>query len=89
MAIPQGRDLRWSLDFVVDTLVNGRRFRILTLVDDFTRECLGLVVDPSLTGLRVPANSIASPNCVARGTALVMSLRSNTDYETRPTIHWR
>jgi putative transposase len=30
-----------------------KRFRILTLVDDFTRECLGLVVDTSLTGLRV------------------------------------
>ena len=53
MAIPQGRNLRWSLDFVMDTLVSGRRFRILTLVDDFTRECLGLVVDTSLTGLRV------------------------------------
>jgi putative transposase len=53
MAIPQDRNLRWSLDFVSDTLVSGRRFRILTLVDDFTRECLGLVVDTSLTGLRV------------------------------------
>jgi putative transposase len=53
MAIPQDRNLRWSLDFVADTLVSGRRFRILTLVDDFTRECLALVVDNSLTGLRV------------------------------------
>jgi transposase InsO family protein len=53
MAIPQGRNLRWLLDFVTDSLVNGWRFRIPTLVDDFTRECLGLVVDTSLTGLRV------------------------------------
>jgi putative transposase len=53
MAIPQDRNLRWSLDFVMDTLANGRRFRILTLVDDFTRECLALVVDTSLTGPRV------------------------------------
>jgi putative transposase len=53
MAIPQDRNLRWSLDFVADTLVSGRRFRLLTLVDDFSRECLGLVVDTSLTGLRV------------------------------------
>ena len=50
MTIPQDRNLRWSLDFVADALVSGRRFRILTLVDDFTRECLGLVVDTSLTG---------------------------------------
>jgi putative transposase len=53
MALPQGRNLRWSLDFVTDTLASGRRFRILALVDDFTRECLGLVADTSLTGLRV------------------------------------
>src|ERR1700732_4038617 len=49
----RARRRRWSLDFVDDTLVSGRRFRILTLVDDFTRECLALVVDTSLTGLRV------------------------------------
>jgi putative transposase len=36
MAIPQDQNLRWSLDFVMDTLVSGRRFRILTVVDDFT-----------------------------------------------------
>jgi putative transposase len=53
MAIPLDRNLRWSLDVVIDTLVSGRRFRILTLVDDFTRECLGLVVDTSLTAPRV------------------------------------
>jgi putative transposase len=53
MAIPQDQNLRWSLDFVMDTLVSGRRFRILTVVDDFTRECLGLVADTSLTGPRV------------------------------------
>ena len=53
MTIPQGQNLRWSIDFVADTLAAGRRFRILTMVDDFTRECLGLVVDTSLTGLRV------------------------------------
>jgi putative transposase len=53
MTVPQGRNQRWSLDFVADTLASGRRFRILTLVDDFTRECLALVVDTLLTGLRV------------------------------------
>jgi putative transposase len=37
----------------MDTLSSGRRSRVLTLVDDFTRECLGLVFDTSLTALRV------------------------------------
>lgn len=44
---------RWSLDFVSDALSNGRRIRILTIVDDFTRECLKMVVDTSLSGKRV------------------------------------
>ena len=41
------------LDFVADALADGRRFRILAVVDDFSRECLALVVDTSLSGVRV------------------------------------
>ncbi len=44
---------RWSLDFVSDSLSNGRRIRILTIVDAFTRECLKMVVDTCLNGVRV------------------------------------
>jgi putative transposase len=53
MAIPQGPNQRWSLDFLSDALADGRRFRIFAVVDDFTRECLCLVADTSLSGLRV------------------------------------
>lgn len=53
MAIPQGPNQRWSLDFVSDSLADGRRFRILCVIDDFSRECLATVVDTSLSGLRV------------------------------------
>jgi len=44
---------RWSLDFVSDQLVSGRRFRILAIYDDCTRECLAAVADVSLSGHRV------------------------------------
>lgn len=44
---------RWSLDFVSDQLTDGRRFRILTVIDNCTRECLALVADTSLSGRRV------------------------------------
>jgi putative transposase len=44
---------RWSLDFVSDQLVSGRRFRILGIFDDCTRECLAAVADVSLSGCRV------------------------------------
>ena len=49
----QGPNQRWSLDFLSDAFADGRRFRILAVVDDFTRECLTLVPDTSLPGLRV------------------------------------
>ena len=50
---PLAPNQRWSLDFVSDQLTDGRRFRILAVVDDCTRECLALVADSSLSGLRV------------------------------------
>lgn len=53
MAVPQGPNQRWSLDFVSDSLSCGRRFRILNVIDDFSRECLAAVVDTSLSGIRV------------------------------------
>jgi putative transposase len=53
LAVPQTPNQRWSLDFLHDQLSDGRRFRILAVVDDFSRECLALVADTSLSGLRV------------------------------------
>lgn len=53
MLIPMAANDRWSLDFVSDQFTDGRRFRVLTVVDDCTRECLALVADTSLSGLRV------------------------------------
>jgi len=44
---------RWSMDFTTDTLADGRNFRTLNIVDDFTRECVAIEVDRSLPGLRV------------------------------------
>ena len=53
MLVPLKPNQRWSLDFVSDQLTDGRRFRVLTVVDDCTRECLALVADTSLPGQRV------------------------------------
>lgn len=48
----QAANDRWSLDFVADQFVCGRRFRILAIFDDATRECLAAVADTSLSGCR-------------------------------------
>ena len=53
MPLPARPNERWSMDFVHDQLANGRRFRILNVVDDYSRECIGQVVDTSLSGQRV------------------------------------
>lgn len=49
MLVPLRPDERW----VSDQLTDGRRFRIMAVVDDCTRECLALIVDTSLSGTRV------------------------------------
>ena len=53
MLVPKRPNERWSLDFVSDAFTDGRRFRVLAIVDDLSRECLALVADTSLSGLRV------------------------------------
>ncbi len=53
MLLPLGPNERWSLDFVSDQFTDGRRLRILTVIDDCTRECLSLLADTSPSGIRV------------------------------------
>ncbi len=50
---PAGPNSRLSTDFVHDQLANGYRFRLLTVIDDVTKECLAAVPDTSLSGKRV------------------------------------
>jgi putative transposase len=53
MTTPHGPNQRWSLDFLSDQFTDGRRFRIFAVADNFTRECLALVADTSISGNRV------------------------------------
>ena len=55
MPAPQAPNQSWSMDYVADALIDGRKLRALTIVDDFTRECLAIEVDTSLPGSRVVA----------------------------------
>lgn len=47
-----GPNSRWSTDFVQDQLANGRRFRVLTIIDDVTKACLAAIPDTSPSGKR-------------------------------------
>ena len=86
MALPQAPHQRWSLDFVSDALSNGRRLRILVVVDDFIRECLSLVADTSLLGARVARDL----ECImtARGRPLLMVSDNGTELKSLAVLEW-
>ncbi len=87
MAVPQGPNQRWSLDFVSDTLSCGRRFRILNVIDDFSRECLAAVVDTSLSGQRVAREL----DCIAEMRSYLCKVVSDngTELTSNAILKWQ
>ena len=53
LLVPGALNQAWSMDFMSDSLVDGRRFRLLNIIDDYNRESLWIEVDTSLPSLRV------------------------------------
>ncbi|WP_407940893.1 IS3 family transposase [Mesobaculum littorinae] len=87
MAIPQAPNQRWSLDFVSDSLSDGRRFRVLSVIHDFSRESLAAVVDTSLSGQRVgrELDSIAR----VRGYPCMMVSDNGTELTSNAILKWQ
>lgn len=86
MTVPQGPNQRWSLDFVADALNWGRRFRVLAVVDDFTREALALVVDTSISGTRVVRE--LDTLIARRGRPLMIVSDNGTELTSRAVLEW-
>ncbi len=86
IALPDAVNQRWSLDFVSDTLSDGRRFRMLCVVDDFSRECLALAADTSLSGLRLvrELDAIAA----RRGLPLSVVSDNGTELTSVAVLRW-
>ncbi len=72
---------RWSIDFVHDRLLTGRKFRCLTIVDDFTRECITVEADFSFPSERV----IRTFNRIASQRALPGTIKSDNGAEFTST----
>lgn len=53
LTVPETINQAWSMDFMCDSLVDGRRFRLLNIIDDYNRESLAIEIDTSLPALRV------------------------------------
>ena len=86
MGVPEAANERWSLDFVSDTLADGRRFRILCVIDDYSRECLTGVVDTSLSGRRVARelDHIAEE----RGYPAMIVSDNGTEFTSNAILQW-
>jgi putative transposase len=77
---------QWSLDFVHDRLANGRTVRVLTVVDNYTRECLALEVDTSLPSRRVTR---ALDSVIAdRGRPQRIRLDNGSELTSRHFLSW-
>jgi transposase InsO family protein len=81
-----GPNQRWSLDFVSDALTDGRRFRILAVVDDFSRENLVLVADTSLSGQRVARelDQIIAERCMPK----TIVSDNGTEFASMAILKW-
>jgi putative transposase len=86
MAMPQQANQRWSIDFVQDALDDGRRFRMLNVVDDFTRECLASVLDTSLSGVRVVRE--LDRLCGVHGRPAMIVSDNGTELTSHAVLRW-
>ena len=77
---------RWSLDFVHDQLASGRRFRVLNVVDDVTRECLAAVPDTSICGKRVVRE--LSDLIAVRGKPGMIVSDNGTELTSNAVLEW-
>ena len=77
---------RWSLDFVSDALMNGRKIRLLTIIDEFTRESLRITVDSSLGGERVTRELDAV--IAERGLPERIQSDNGTEFTSKAVIEW-
>jgi len=77
---------RWSLDFVHDQFALGRRFRILNIVDDVTRECLAAIPDTSISGRRVARELTALIE--TRGKPQMIVSDHGTEFTSNAILSW-
>ena len=86
MPSPQKPNERWSMDFVTDSIVTGRRFRSLAIIDDYSRECPAIEVDTSIGGARVV--SVLDRLVEIRGLPEVITMDNGPEFTGRHLDEW-
>ena len=86
LPLPQRVNERWSMDFVTDSIVTGRRFRALTIIDNYSRECPAIEVDTSLGGRRVVG--VLERLAETRGLPEVITIDNGPEFSGRTLDEW-
>ena len=86
LPVPTQRNERWSMDFVSDALCDGRKFRALTIIDEFTRESPAIEVDTSLPGERVVR--VLEQLALTRGTPRAIVCDNGPEFRSDALDQW-
>lgn len=86
MDLPVRVNERWSMDFVADQLSNGRRFRVLNVVDDFSREMVGQLTEFSISGARV--SRFLTQLIETRGKPDGITCDNGTEFTSKAMFFW-
>jgi putative transposase len=86
LSLPTRVNERWSMDFVMDRFREGRRFRVFTLVDDFSRECLAAFADTSISGVRVVR--LLEELATIRGLPQTLVSDNGPEFTSRAMLTW-
>jgi len=86
IAPPSKPNERWSMDFMSDQLAHGRTFRTLNIIDEFTRECLAIEVDFSLSGMRV--GRVLDKVAEERGYPSAIVVDNGPEFTSRSLDQW-
>jgi putative transposase len=86
LSVPTTINTSWSMDFMHDSLSNGRAYRLFNVIDDFNREALGMEIDFSLPSLRV----IRTLNQIIewRGAPQKIRCDNGPEYISHTLKHW-
>ncbi len=83
---PERPNQKWSMDFVTDSIVTGRRFRALAIIDEYSRECPAIEVDTSLGGRRVVG--VLERLAVTRGLPEIITIDNGPEFAGRALDEW-
>jgi putative transposase len=86
LQMPHRTNERWSMDFVTDSIVTGRHFRALAIVDDYSRECPAIEVDTSLCGHRVV--NVLERLSETRGLPDVITMDNGPEFAGKAMDNW-